>query len=166
LIATFPLWWVFCDSPIYTRRNIDLQQINKEMSFSASFCDPLKSDVIELGSINTSSIIETFRRVPWSDYLEKMENARECDIHYSPTLEIENNDNKHGLSISAIGEKDNVAFFIFYKRPKHVRKYFGLIQKFDNHYSTEISGQTSATVIECLQALIDNQLDFLDNKIK
>ncbi len=36
----------------------------------------------------------------------------------------------------------------------------------DNDYLTDIQGQTENDVIECLNALIKNDLQFLENKIK
>ncbi|WP_303922888.1 hypothetical protein [Draconibacterium sediminis] len=72
------------------------------MNFRASFCDPFKPDIIEIGKIEQEKILETFHKIPWSDYLAKMETAKQSEIYYSPSLEIENKDNKNGLSVSAI----------------------------------------------------------------
>ena len=133
------------------------------MNFRASFCDPFKPDIIEIGKIEQEKILETFRKIPWSDYLAKMETAKQGEVFYSPSLEIENKDNKNGLSVSAI---DGTEWYIFYKRPKLVKKFFGLTEKMDNDYLTEIQGQTENDVIDCLNALIRNDLQFLENKIK
>ena len=133
------------------------------MNFRASFCDPFKADIIEIGDIEKGKIMELFNNIPWSDYLAKMETAKENEIHYSPSLEIENKDNRNGLSVSAI---DGQEWYIFYKRPKLVKSFFGLNQKMDNDYLTEVLGQTENDVRICLEALIRNDLQFLENKIK
>ncbi|KAB1154291.1 hypothetical protein F7018_14840 [Tenacibaculum aiptasiae] len=92
-----------------------------------------------------------------------METANQNDIHYSPSLEIENRDNKNGLTVSAVDGKE---WYIFFKRPKIVKKFFGLREKMDNHYLTDVTGQTIDDVRTCLGALIKNDLNFLEQKIK
>ncbi len=133
------------------------------MNFRASFCDPFKPDIIEKGKIEKNKIMETFNKIPWLEYLAKMKTPKEREIYYSPSLEVENIDNKNGLSVSAI---DDTEWYIFYKRPKLVKRFFGLIEKMDNDYLTDIQGQTEKDVRNCLDALIRNDLQFLENKIK
>lgn len=133
------------------------------MNFRASFCDPFKPDIIEIGDIEKEKVIEIFNQVPWTEYLEKMKTANEKEIHYSPSLEVENKDNKNGLSVSAI---DGVEWYIFYKRPKLVKRFFGLSEKLDENYLTDVQGQTEKDVRDCLDALIRNDLQYLENKIK
>lgn len=133
------------------------------MNFRASFCDPFKPDIIEMGEIEKNKIMELFNKIPWAEYLAKMETAKDSEIHFSPSLEIENKDNKNGLSISAI---DGTEWYIFYKRPKLVKKFFGLTEKMNENYTTDVQGQTEKDVTECLEALIKNDFMFLENKIK
>lgn len=70
------------------------------MTFSVSICYLLKPDIIELGSFEQEQIMVLFDRVPWTEYLAKMETAEAegADIHFSPSFEIMNAENKHGLS--------------------------------------------------------------------
>jgi hypothetical protein len=133
------------------------------MHFRASFCDPFKPDVIELGEIEKDKIIELFENTDWDGYSEKIKKNPTSAIHYSPSLEIENKDNRNGICISAIDETE---FYIFFKRPK-LRKYlFGFYNHMNTDYLTEIRDQTVEDVKECLIALMNNDLDFLENKIK
>ena len=133
------------------------------MNFRASFCDPFKPDIIEMGKIEKNKIMELFNQIPWGEYLAKMETAKDSEIYYSPSLEVENKDNKNGLSISAI---DGTEWYVFYKRPKLVKRFFGLTEKMNENYTTEVQGQTEKDVTECLEALINNDLMFLEAKIK
>lgn len=133
------------------------------MNFRASFCDPFKPKVIEIGNIEKGKIIETFEKIPWKDLLSKMESSKREEIYYSPSLEIENKDNKNGIVISAVNGRE---WYIFFKRPKLVKKLFGLIEKMDENYTTEIQGQTEKDALDCLNALINNDLEFLERKIK
>lgn len=47
-----------------------------------------------------------------------------------------------------------------------VKKFFGLSEKMDNNYLTDVTGQTIDDVRTCLEALIKNDLNFLEQKIK
>jgi len=136
------------------------------MNFRASFCDPFKYDIIEIGDIEKDKIMELFEKTPWSEYLTKMDNAQDKEIYYSPSLEIENKDNRNGLSVSVINDRGDEEWYIFYKRPKLVKKFFGLSKKMNNDYLTEVWGVTKDDVKYCLEALIRNDLQFLENKIK
>ncbi len=133
------------------------------MKFRASFCDPFKPDIIELDTIEKDKTMEIFEKIPWNKLIDEMKSKKENEIYYSPSLEIENMDNKNGLSVSAIDEKE---WYIFFKRPKMVKKFFGFTEKMDNNYVTNVTGQTEKDVRECLIALINNDLEFLESKIK
>ena len=135
------------------------------MNFKATFCDPFKPDIIELGDIAADSIIEVLEKIPWTDYLQRMETAEEGEIYYSPSLEIVNKDSKNGLAISAVGEPNNYEFYVFYKRPKKVKTFFGLSEKMDDNYVTDITGQTKDNVIDLLNALKRGDTEHLANKI-
>ncbi len=151
-------------SPHYAKpQTVIANYKNRHMNFRASFCDPFKPDIIEIGDIDKDKVIEIFNRVPWTEYLEKMKTVNEREIHYSPSLEIENKDNKNGLSVSAV---DGVEWYIFFKRPKLVKRFFGLSEKLDENYLTDVQGQTEKDVRDCLDALIRNDLQFLEDKIK
>lgn len=92
-----------------------------------------------------------------------METAEESEIYYSPSLEVENKENKNGIVVSFV---DIEEWYIFFKRPKMVKKLFGLIEKMNENYTTEIRGQTEKDVKDCFKALINNDLNFLEEKIK
>jgi hypothetical protein len=133
------------------------------MAFRTSFCDPFKPDVVELGEVEKDKIIDSFKRLPMKKLLEEMKLKNENEIHFSPSFEVENLENKNGVTASIVDEKE---WYIFYKRPKMVKKYFGLVEKIDDNFTTEILGQSEQDVINCLNALINNDLTFLENKIK
>src|SRR5580765_7500683 len=106
------------------------------MRFNASFCDPFNPSIIYLGNMDKDDIIEKFETINWVEYLTKMQTAREGEIYFSPSFEIENMDTKHGLSISAVGEPTNYEFYIFYRRPKKVKSFFGLKEKMNDNYTS------------------------------
>ena len=135
------------------------------MNFRASFCDPFKPDIIELGPIQEDKVIQEFENTRWADFLRRMESAKEEEICYSPSLEVENSDTRHGLSISAVGHANNYEFYIFYKRPKKVKTFFGLKEKINEGYTSDITGQTKQDAIDCLNALLRNDTEYLESKI-
>lgn len=133
------------------------------MKFRASFCDPFKADIIEMGEIEKDKILETFEQIKWIELVGKMKNAQNTELYYSPSLEIENMNNQNGISVSAV---DGIEWYIFFKRPKMVKKFFGLSEKMDYNYLTDITGQTIDDVRACILALINDDLNFLEEKIK
>ncbi len=135
------------------------------MNFRATFCDPFQKDIIELGDISKDSIIDKFEKIPWPDFLMRMANSKEEEIFYSPSLEFENMDTKHGLAISAVGDQNNYEFYIFYKRPKKVKSFFGLKEKLNEDYTSDKTGQTKQDVLNCLKALVKNDTSYLANNI-
>ena len=135
------------------------------MNFTASFCDPFNPAIIELGGIQKERILDKFEKVNWSDYLQRMQSANSQDIYYSPSISFENSDTTHGLAISAVGVPDNYEFYIFYKRPKIVKKFLGLKKKNDENYVSDKTGQTKNDVIDCLNAFIRNDMEYLISKI-
>ncbi len=134
------------------------------MKFKTSYCDPFQPDVIELGFIEKDQIIENFEKMPWAEYLRKWE-ADEDNAYWGPSLDFENIDNNQVLSISVGGNPNKFEFLIFYFRPKKVRRLFGLIERNEDKYMSEKQSLTKQDVIDCLQALIRNDTEYLENKI-
>ncbi len=132
------------------------------MNFKVSFTDPFEYDLIDLGKVEKDKIMETFEKIPWSDLLAKMA-AEEQDIVQSPHLEVQNPDNKNVISVSAVDETE---WYIFFKRPKLVTSFFGLSKKFVPEYESNLIDQTIEDVRACLQALINNDVKFLEEKFK
>jgi hypothetical protein len=135
------------------------------MKFRASFCDPLKPDIIELTDCSKDTIIGYFEKINWFDFLQKMTTAKQDDIYYSPSFEVENIESKSGLVITAVGTPNNYEFSIFYKRPKIVKQFFGLIEKVIENYSTDIRSQTKNDALDCINALLRNDMGFLSSKV-
>lgn len=133
--------------------------------FRHSICDPLNPKIIEKGSIDRIDIIPLFSSFPWSQYLKKMNGAKETEIYFSPSLEFENKLNSNGLAISAVdeGNPNEFELYLFYKRPKMVTKYWGLSKKLDRNYVSSLTEQTEQNAIDCLKALINDDFEYLEN---
>ena len=136
------------------------------MNFHATFCAPLQPDIIDLGNIEKENVVSEFQNISWNKYLEAMKGKPDNEIYYSPSFEFENTENNNSLSISAVGEPENFEFYIFYKRPKTVKSFWGFSQKEVKEYLTDVTGQTNEDALNCIKALINNDLEFLERKIK
>lgn len=132
------------------------------MKFSVSFCDPLNPEIMEMGDFDGEQVLEIFDKIPWDEFLEQIEVMEEPEYHYAPSLEIINSITKSGLEVSAIDETE---WHIFFRRQKMIEETGGATT-IENDYLTEIIGQTEADVKNCLNALIANDLDFLEEYIK
>lgn len=133
------------------------------MSFKVSFCDPFQPRVIEFGIIEKDKILDLFNSIRWDDYLDKMNNSTDQEIYFSPSFEIENIDNHNGISISAFEQNE---WGIFFKRPKLIKKYWGLSQTIDQDFLTDLTVHKEEDIRNCINALINNDLEFLERTIK
>jgi len=129
--------------------------------FRYSICKPLEPEIIQMGAIDKEAARSLFDNFPWLKLLKQYNNAAEKDIHYSPSLEIENQDNQHNISISIVGDENQQEYYIFYKRPEIRKSFFGFFNRLEKNYLTERTGQNKEAAQLAFQALIDNQLEVL-----
>ena len=129
--------------------------------FRYSICDPFEKEPIEMGEIEKNEITDVLDRVPWTNLIEKIHEAGDSNVHFSPSIEFENKSNMHGLTISIVADGD---FYIFYKRPKLVSKLFGIIKVKNDHFTTEKTGQSIKDVKEAVTALINDDLLTLERR--
>jgi hypothetical protein len=130
-----------------------------------SICEPDNPDVIEKGSIRKEEIMETFEQFPWIDRLRKMAGMQDNAICFSPSLEFENSDTKQGVTFSIVGTELTHEFYIFYKRPATV-KTLGLFKRHVDNHLSDITGQTKEDAIKFLNAFLNNDTVYLEEKIK
>ncbi len=133
------------------------------MNFRLSFYDPLNIEIIQLGYFQQDKVIEEFDKIPWKEHLNKMKTANDDEIKYSPSFEIENKQTKNILILSAM---DDTEWYIYYWRPRITKKFFGFFRYIKNDFMTDVTGQTENDARACLNALINNDLMFLEKKIK
>jgi hypothetical protein len=129
--------------------------------FRYSICDPLKPEPVEMGTIEKDEIIDILNNFPWLELLKSMVGASEDDIYFSPSIEFENQTNRHGIAISMVDESE---YYIFYKRPKQVSKFFGLTKYIDDNYLSDRMNQSLEDGKQALIALINDDLDTLERK--
>ena len=90
-----------------------------------------------MGSIEKDKIFDVLDKFPWTELLLKMDDAKENEIHFTPSIEFENKHTRHGVTISIV---DLDVFYIFYKRPKLVSMMFGLIKRMNKVFFCRSEG--------------------------
>lgn len=135
------------------------------MIFSVTFYDPLKEDGVDLGSLSDKQVMETFKKTDWLKHLKIHNATPESEVFYTPSLDVENPDTKHSLDISVIGELEEHEFYITYRRPKN-RKIFGIFNKTDKKYTTDIESLSSSDAERLLMAFLKNDLELLEAEVK
>jgi hypothetical protein len=131
------------------------------MLFRTTFADPFKPQLVELGQLTPEQIHNAFRSAPWNELVAQINADDGREVYYSPSLGVENPNNKHGISLSAI---DRQEWLIFYTRPKLItkRSLFGKKEVMDENYMSEKTVQGTEDVLRCLQAFLDGNSDELE----
>lgn len=109
--------------------------------------------------------MEAFHQYPWMEKLEKMARMGEDNIYFSPSLEFENLDTTHAISISILGEPSKYEYYTFYRRPKTF-KILGLFNKKMDKYLSDITGQTMEDAAQLLTAFLDNNYGYIEKVMK
>jgi len=135
-------------------------------NYKWSICEPDQKEVVEKGSIQKENIMETFEQFPWIDRLLKMAAMKEDEICFSPSLGFKNVDNNSAVEFSIIGDEAENEFYIFYIRPKTIKRLFGLLQTDMEKYMSDITGQTKEDAIKFLKAFIGDDVDYMEAKMK
>lgn len=135
------------------------------MPFTVLMNGPLNDEVTDPVPIDKHSLVSKFESIEWAGMLGKDAPGEEYDdVYYTASLEIANDETSQYMDIHALGNQQKYEFNITYLRPKRVKTFFGLKEKLDENYGTELTGQTRKDVIDCLQALSRNDTDFLEKK--
>ncbi len=126
-------------------------------------CDPLEKDVIEKGVIEKNKILETFVNYPWKDELNKRPSF-DGEPFFSPTLEFIDTKNCQAIAFSVVDDFNGLSFYLFYKRPQKVKKWFGLVSKYDPEYVSDLLDQDFNSAKEILEQFLNQKFQELENK--
>ncbi|WP_152537460.1 hypothetical protein [Aquimarina pacifica] len=139
--------------------------MNSKLKYSESH--PLKAGLINEKLLSKQEFIKKFEEFPWEKLLEEQLNANDENIHNSPSLNIENNE-ETGISVSIVGELDNYEFYVCYKRPmtRKKKKWFGLIEYdyYDKDFCSIITEQTKNDGLEAFLYFYDRNLEKLEER--
>lgn len=132
------------------------------MAFTLSYCDPLNPDALELGAAEPEQILQFFRQVPWEAELAKIIAAPSNKVHWSASVDVKNTVTQEVISISVVGEPADYVFYVFYIRPKRVRRFWGLYTEFRPTYTSDLLNQTPEQALQILQALLRHDTAHLE----
>lgn len=115
-------------------------------NYTWTVCEPDVPNVIEKGPIPKEEIMETFENFPWMDRLRKCVEMKD-DACFSPSVGFRNLDTMQGVEFSIVGTEAEYEFYIF------------------NDFSN-ITRQTKEDAIQFLRAFINNDMDYIIEKMK
>ena len=119
-----------------------------------TICEPLLPDIVEKGVIEKEKLVSTFESFPWNEMLLKMDNAQQSEIQYSPSLEVISEPDKKSITFSSVRTDDGYCFYVFFKRSKKVKKWFGFVEKTDPEYFSDVLDYTKESAIELLRQFV------------
>ena len=129
-----------------------------------SICDPLIKDVIEKGAIDKADIIPTFNNFPWRELLNKLSSAKQEEIYYSPSLEFRDEESGRGITFSAVQDKNDYCFYVFFQRPEIISRFFGFRKVEDPDYVSEVLDQSTESSLELLNDFVLGNYELLKAK--
>ncbi|QHL89235.1 hypothetical protein GU926_18075 [Nibribacter ruber] len=134
--------------------------------FHHTFSDPFSSEEVDLGYVDGGQLKQVFREFAWEEWLQKMEDSAIDDFHFSPTLNVFQKEQKREMLLSALKDKGKLIFYVSYRRPQKVKRLFGLMERFEEKYTTEVLDQTKEQAAQLLQAFIEGDAAYLNEKVK
>lgn len=117
-----------------------------------------------MGPIEKEKILNMLDTFPWREMLDRMKGVDDSKLFWSPSIEFENVETKRGVTVSIVENNGKIEYYIFYRRPKHISLMFGLIKRFDQHHTTDRTGQTFKDAREAVMALLSNDEKTLETR--
>ena len=137
------------------------------MKLKYSESHPLKSYLVNEQFLKKDEFIDKFNNFQWLEFLKLQNSANKNQIHYSPSLYIEDN-NGNGVSVSIVGELNEYEFYVCYKRPitRKKKKWFGLVEYdyYDRDFSSIIPKQTKIDGLNAFILFYDKNFKELEDK--
>lgn len=135
--------------------------------YDCSIADASDPDTTRKSTLKKEDLVNAFKNFDWDTFLIQAEKAMQRDKYFYPPVEFENNTSRHSLAFFPVGKPGDYEFLLFYKRPKTIKKWLGLIQKHDENYTTQLTKtQDAIAALQYLQALIESNTDFLEKKFR
>lgn len=128
------------------------------MNFDLYFLDPYDPNIQKLGNFHRDEVLKQFEKYDWNDYLVKMDSPHSPKTYYSPSFQIYEPNSKYGLTVSLIEDK---CWYVFFMRPKLVKRFFGLSEKMKEKYITDIRDKSEKEVREYMNAFINGQFSYI-----
>ncbi|MFY0628841.1 MAG: hypothetical protein JXR05_00590 [Flavobacteriaceae bacterium] len=92
------------------------------MKLKYSESHPLKSYVTNEQYLTKEEFIKKFKEFEWTNLLKLQLSANEIQVHFSPSLNLEDSEGKE-VSASIVGELDDYEFYVCYRRPTMIKTF-------------------------------------------
>ena len=136
------------------------------MNYRCSYLKPDKPYSLDKGALEKKGALDFFKKFNWNEELKKMNSLPKDEVFFSPSVKFENLFSSKWIEVSAVGEENNYAFCIFYKRSKKVKAFFGLSTKIDDHYITETLDVSPERANTILNHFFDKEWEQLESELK
>lgn len=137
------------------------------MKLKYSESHPLKSYLLNEQLLTKEEFIEKYKNFQWLELLKLQLSANENQIHYSPSLNVED-DKGDGVSVSIVGDLKEYEFYVCYKRPitRKKTKWFGLVEYnyYDKDFCSVIPEQSKEDGLKAFILFYERNLKELEEK--
>ena len=137
------------------------------MKLKYSELHPLKSYAVNEQFLTKEEFITRFNEYPWLEMLNLVNSAPDNQIHYSPSLNLEDDEGK-GISVSIVGEIDSHEYYISYKRPtiRKGTKWLGFVsyEYLDENFASLIPQQTKQDAMDAFIYFYDRNFEALEKR--
>ena len=137
------------------------------MKLKYSEAHPLKSYLLNEQLLTKDEFIKKFNCFEWESLLKLQLNANEVQIHFSPSINLDN-DEGIGVSASIVGEIDDYEFYVCYKRPitRKKKKWFGLVEYdfYDKDFCSVITQQTKKDAFDAFILFFEKNFEELEKR--
>jgi len=128
---------------------------------------PLKSYLLNEQLLTKDEFIKKFESFEWENLLKLQLSANEIQIHFSPSINLYDNEGK-GISVSIVGEMGDYEFYVCYKRPitRKKSKWFGLAEYdfYDKDFSSVIPEQTKKDAFDAFILFYEENFEELEKR--
>ena len=131
--------------------------------FTHTKCDPGIPDVVNLGPVPNNDLSKTFEQFPWDELIAKMKALPKDKVCYSPSLGFQLPSENRKIEISYVEDKGGEhIFYLFFIRPKKVKKLFGLITHTETEFTSDILDQNIDACLELIDLFAKQNYDAIE----
>jgi hypothetical protein len=116
------------------------------MKYKYSICHPEKEEIEYPDQILSAEQVKQIALTyPWTAELKKLGKLTYKEVHYYPSLDFTDQEDKYSFCLTAEGEPEQFSFSVWYNRPVMKKVLFGIFGKkeklevIDKHLSKDVA---------------------------
>lgn len=135
--------------------------------FTHTKCDPEIPDVVNLGAVPNDDLSKTFEQFPWNELIAKMKALPKDKVCFSPSLGFQLPSADQKIEISYVESRGTEHFFyLFYIRPKEVKKLFGLVKHMNTEFTSDILDQKIDDCLKLIELFTKQDFDAIEQMFR